>query len=172
MTPPVGYNIRQSGISHGTVSAALKYTSTVAGNTGMVKVYTPPGYSTSQKYSVLFLIHGCGGSYNDWTIGAGPNGNGNGENSGHYLRQSHCRHVHCPAQRQTPAHLHPRHAVQFRGERDRATPTIATYRPTRTGKRRWRPGEGFYLGPSELFRLYGPKSYGDGRVLHGRWTHA
>jgi hypothetical protein len=81
MTPPVGYNVKQSSISHGTVSAALKYTSTVAGNTGMVKVYTPPGYSSSQKYSVLFLIHGCGGSYNDWTIGAGPNGNGDGENA-------------------------------------------------------------------------------------------
>ena len=79
--PPAGFDKVQSGIDHGTLSDALSYTSTVQGNTGKVKVYTPPGYSTSKKYSVLFLLHGCNGSYNDWTIGAGVNGNGNGENA-------------------------------------------------------------------------------------------
>jgi endo-1,4-beta-xylanase len=79
MVPPSAYEQVQSGIAHGTVSDVQNYTSTVAGNTGKVKVYTPPGYTKDKKYSVLFLIHGCGGSYNDWTIGAGINGNGNGE---------------------------------------------------------------------------------------------
>jgi len=79
MAPPSAYEQVQSGITHGTVSDVQNYTSTVAGNTGKVKVYTPPGYTKDKKYSVLFLIHGCGGSYNDWTIGAGINGNGNGE---------------------------------------------------------------------------------------------
>jgi hypothetical protein len=79
MVPPSGFEVVQSGIEHGTVSAVQTYTSTVAGSTGKVKVYTPPGYTTSRKYSVLILLHGCGGSYNDWTIGSGINGNGNGE---------------------------------------------------------------------------------------------
>ena len=77
MVPQSAYEQVQSGIAHGTVSDVQNYTSTVAGNTGKVKVYTPPGYTKDKKYSVLFLIHGCNGSYNDWTIGAGINGNGN-----------------------------------------------------------------------------------------------
>jgi endo-1,4-beta-xylanase len=79
--PPAGFDKAQTGIDHGTVSEVLIYTTSVAGNTGKVKVYTPPGYSTSKKYSVLFLLHGCNGSYNDWTIGEGVNGNGNGNNA-------------------------------------------------------------------------------------------
>jgi endo-1,4-beta-xylanase len=79
MVPPSGFEVVQSGIEHGTVSAVQTYTSTVAGNTGKVKVYTPPGYTKDKKYSLLILLHGCGGSYNDWTIGSGINGNGNGE---------------------------------------------------------------------------------------------
>ena len=81
MVLPSGYDKVQSGIEHGTVSELLTYPTTVANSTGKVKVYTPPGYKKDKKYSVLFLLHGCGGSYNDWTIGAGINGNGNGENA-------------------------------------------------------------------------------------------
>jgi len=79
MVPPAAFEVVQNGIEHGTVSEVQTYTSTVAGSTGKVKVYTPPGYTKDKKYSVLILLHGCGGSYNDWTIGSGINGNGNGE---------------------------------------------------------------------------------------------
>jgi hypothetical protein len=79
MVPQSGFEVVQTGIEHGTVSEVQTYTPTVAGSTGKVKVYTPPGYTKDKKYSVLFVLHGCGGSCNDWTIGSGINGNGNGE---------------------------------------------------------------------------------------------
>jgi enterochelin esterase-like enzyme len=31
-----------------------------------VRVYTPPGYSTSRKYPVLYLLHGIGGNDREW----------------------------------------------------------------------------------------------------------
>ncbi len=70
MVPPTGYDIWQAGVMKGTVSDAQTYP-LKSGGTGSVKVYTPPGYSTAKKYSVLYLLHGCGGNYNDWTIGGG-----------------------------------------------------------------------------------------------------
>jgi endo-1,4-beta-xylanase len=68
--PPSGYDQSQSGISHGQVNA-ITYQSTVSGNQGKAKIYLPPGYSTSNKYSVLYLLHGAGGSENDWTTNGG-----------------------------------------------------------------------------------------------------
>ncbi len=76
--PPPGFESEINGIPHGMVSATIIYPSTVAGNQGTVKVYTPPDYSTDKKYCVLYLLHGMGGSENDWTIGqAGGSGGGN-----------------------------------------------------------------------------------------------
>jgi enterochelin esterase-like enzyme len=66
--PPAGYDVRNTGIPSGTVSGKLAYPSSVSGNTGAVKVYTPPGYSTSKKYAVLYLLHGVGGTEDDWTV--------------------------------------------------------------------------------------------------------
>jgi len=37
-----------------------------------VTIYTPPGYSTSQKYPVVYLMHGIGGNEVSW-IGQGSN---------------------------------------------------------------------------------------------------
>ena len=34
-----------------------------------MQVYTPPGYSTDQKYPVLYLLHGIGGDEREWTLG-------------------------------------------------------------------------------------------------------
>jgi enterochelin esterase-like enzyme len=48
-----------------------------------VTVYTPPGYSTSQKYPVLYLHHGIGGNEVSW-IGQGSN-EGNADNIMDYL---------------------------------------------------------------------------------------
>lgn len=76
--PPAGFENEINGIPHGQVSSAIIYPSTVAGNQGTVIIYTPPGYSPKKKYSVLYLLHGMGGSENDWTIGqTGGSGGGN-----------------------------------------------------------------------------------------------
>jgi enterochelin esterase-like enzyme len=64
--PPSDYKQNKSSASHGQV-ADITYTTTVANNPGKAKLYTPPGYSTSQKYSYLVLMHGLGGSEKDWT---------------------------------------------------------------------------------------------------------
>lgn len=64
--PPSDYKSNKTGITHGQVSD-ITYTTTVANNPGKAKLYTPPGYSTSNKYSYLVLMHGMGGSQNDWT---------------------------------------------------------------------------------------------------------
>jgi enterochelin esterase-like enzyme len=65
-TPPSDYKQNKSGISHGQVTD-ITYTTTVPNNPGKARVYTPPEYSTSQKYGYLVLMHGLGGSQNDWT---------------------------------------------------------------------------------------------------------
>jgi endo-1,4-beta-xylanase len=76
--PPSGFETETNEILHGMVSSTIIYPSTVEGNQGTVKVYTPPGYSKDKKYSVLYLLHGMGGSENDWTIGqTGGSGGGN-----------------------------------------------------------------------------------------------
>jgi S-formylglutathione hydrolase FrmB len=44
------------------------HSSTVLNRTMSYNVYLPPSYSanTTKKYPVLYLLHGMGGSYNDW----------------------------------------------------------------------------------------------------------
>jgi endo-1,4-beta-xylanase len=75
--PPSGFEAKAEGIGHGLVSSTMIYPSTVKGNQGTVKVYTPPGYSKDKKYSVLYLLHGLGGDENDWTVGqVGGSGGG------------------------------------------------------------------------------------------------
>ena len=64
--PPNDYKQNKSGIPHGQVTDIV-YTTTVANNPGKARLYTPPGYSTSQKYSYLVLMHGMSGTQNDWT---------------------------------------------------------------------------------------------------------
>lgn len=69
--PPTGFDSKNNGISHGTVTASISYP-TRQYNTQKVTVYTPPGYSTSQKYPVVYLMHGIGGNEVSW-IGQGSN---------------------------------------------------------------------------------------------------
>lgn len=66
-TPPSAFAQSRSGIPHGQISASITIPSTVANNKGKVRVYTPPEYSPSKKYSLLILMHGMGGNENDWT---------------------------------------------------------------------------------------------------------
>jgi len=64
--PPAGFNATRDNIPHGTVTA-VQYDSKALGTRRQMRIYTPPGYSTSRKYPVLILLHGAGGSDREWT---------------------------------------------------------------------------------------------------------
>ncbi len=80
--PPQGFDARNNDIPHGNVEASLTYPTQQYGNQ-RVTVYTPPGYSTSELYPVLYLFHGIGGNEVAW-IGQGSN-EGNADNIMDYL---------------------------------------------------------------------------------------
>jgi enterochelin esterase-like enzyme len=75
--PPSGFDARSNSIPHGTVTASQNYMTRMYGMQ-KVTVYTPPGYSTAQKYPVLYLFHGIGGDEVAW-IGRVSN-EGNADN--------------------------------------------------------------------------------------------
>src|SRR5436190_1311163 len=52
-------------IQHGQVSTNA-YTSKSLGFERRLTVYTPPGYDTSKKYPVLYLLHGAGDNETGW----------------------------------------------------------------------------------------------------------
>jgi len=62
---PQGFDAARSGIATGRVER-VEYTSSVTGGMKPAMVYTPPGYSTSQRYPVLYLLHGIGGNETHW----------------------------------------------------------------------------------------------------------
>ncbi len=64
--PPSDYKEKKTNVEHGQV-LDITYTTTVANNPGKARVYTPPGYSTSKKYSYLVLMHGMGDTETSWT---------------------------------------------------------------------------------------------------------
>jgi enterochelin esterase-like enzyme len=54
-------------VSHGAV-ASVWYESKSLGIVRRMHIYTPPGYETSKgEYPVFYLLHGAGGSDDDWT---------------------------------------------------------------------------------------------------------
>jgi enterochelin esterase-like enzyme len=70
-TPPEGYDARRDGIEHGKVET-IEYDSTTVGAKRKARVYTPPGYTTDQRYPVLYLLHGIGGDENEWGRDGAP----------------------------------------------------------------------------------------------------
>ena len=70
-TPPVGFDVAKSDIPHGTVSTIVYPSKTVGTNRNAI-IYTPPGYSRSKKYPVLYLLHGIGGDEKEWLNGGHP----------------------------------------------------------------------------------------------------
>lgn len=80
--PPQGFDAKSANIPHGKVDLSVSYSTR---NYGMRKasVYLPPGYSTNQKYPVLYLHHGIGGNEVSW-LGQGSN-EGNADNIMDYL---------------------------------------------------------------------------------------
>ncbi len=72
VTPaPLGFDIVQPGIAHGTVDTITYHSSTV-GTDRRALIYTPPGYSKDKKYPVLYLLHGIGGDEKEWFVNGHP----------------------------------------------------------------------------------------------------
>ena len=66
--PPPAFNVVRTDIPHGEI-AAVQYDSKTLGTRRQMRVYTPPGYTASRTYPVLFLLHGAGGSDREWPQG-------------------------------------------------------------------------------------------------------
>ncbi|MDP4183071.1 MAG: carbohydrate-binding protein [Bacillota bacterium] len=71
-TPPSGYDKAQNNIPHGQVSY-INYQSTATNSQRRARIYLPPDYSTSKKYSVMYLLHGIGGNEDEWYTNGAPN---------------------------------------------------------------------------------------------------
>jgi enterochelin esterase-like enzyme len=68
---PEGYKAKREGIPHGTMTM-IEYDSKTVGTRRKMMVYTPPGYTPSKKYPVLYLLHGIGGDETEWERFAQP----------------------------------------------------------------------------------------------------
>jgi|SRR5690625_272773 len=68
---PEGFDIEKSGIPHGTIDT-VEYESETVGTKRRAIIYTPPGFSTSKKYPVLYLLHGIGGDETEWPDNGQP----------------------------------------------------------------------------------------------------
>jgi enterochelin esterase-like enzyme len=63
---PVGFDkAPTNGIAGRT--EVFEYNSTVTGKRRKAVVYLPPGYSSTRKYPVLYLLHGIGGNEWEWS---------------------------------------------------------------------------------------------------------
>jgi enterochelin esterase-like enzyme len=65
---PKDFDVQRDGIDRGKLET-VEYDSTTVGVKRKAQVYTPPGYSKDQKYPVLYLLHGIGGTEYEWTRG-------------------------------------------------------------------------------------------------------
>ncbi len=68
---PVGFDSVGSNIAHGKIDSIM-YESKTVGTKRKALIYTPPGYSKSKKYPVLYLLHGIGGDEKEWLNGGQP----------------------------------------------------------------------------------------------------
>lgn len=62
---PKGFDVEQTNIAKGHVDT-IHYDSKTVGVQRKALIYTPPGYSKSEKYPVLYLLHGIGGDELEW----------------------------------------------------------------------------------------------------------
>ncbi len=68
---PKGFDVVEPNIAHGKIDT-ITYNSKTVGTKRRALVYTPPGYSKSKKYPVLYLLHGIGGDEKEWLQGGQP----------------------------------------------------------------------------------------------------
>ncbi|GAB3027919.1 hypothetical protein GCM10027051_36130 [Niabella terrae] len=66
-----GFDQLRSGIKHGKIET-IRYWSETVGNDRQATVYTPPGFSKTKTYPVLYLLHGIGGDEKEWLNGGTP----------------------------------------------------------------------------------------------------
>jgi enterochelin esterase-like enzyme len=69
---PAGFDQVRNNIPHGNIDS-VTYHSESVGNDRKMLVYTPPGYSPSKTYPVLYLLHGIGGDEKEWFTHGAPN---------------------------------------------------------------------------------------------------
>lgn len=67
----IGFDIYNPAIPHGTIDT-ISYESKTVGTIRKCLIYTPPGFSKSNKYPVLYLLHGIGGDEKEWLNGGKP----------------------------------------------------------------------------------------------------
>ena len=70
-TAAAGFDVSQPAIPHGKIDT-IRYASKTVGTTRKALIYTPPGFSKSKKYPVLYLLHGIGGDEKEWLNGGKP----------------------------------------------------------------------------------------------------
>lgn len=68
---PQGFDVVREGINKGKFETITYWSETVDTNR-IALVYTPPGYSNSNNYPVLYLLHGIGGDEYEWYNGGVP----------------------------------------------------------------------------------------------------
>ena len=68
---PQGFDTPRTAIAHGKIDT-ITYTSKTVGASRRALIYTPPAYSKSKKYPVLYLLHGIGGDEKEWLKGGQP----------------------------------------------------------------------------------------------------
>lgn len=66
-----GFDTVRNDIPHGKIDT-ISYASKTVGTTRRSLIYTPPGFSKSKKYPVLYLLHGIGGDEKEWLNGGSP----------------------------------------------------------------------------------------------------
>ena len=71
MQAMAGFDVLNPNIPHGKIDT-LTYRSNTVGANRKTLVYTPPGYSRSKKYPVLYLLHGIGGDEKEWLKNGSP----------------------------------------------------------------------------------------------------
>lgn len=62
---PEGFDQERNNIPHGRLDS-ISYPSKTVGAARKALIYTPPGFSTRNKYPVLYLLHGIGGDEREW----------------------------------------------------------------------------------------------------------
>ena len=65
---PQGFDSLRANIPRGKIDT-ITYDSKTVGTKRKTLIYTPPNFSKSKKYPVLYLLHGIGGDEKEWLQG-------------------------------------------------------------------------------------------------------
>ncbi len=65
---PEGFDCKNENIDYGEITE-VEYVSKTTGCVRKCNVYTPPGYKACKIYPILFLLHGIGGTHDEWLEG-------------------------------------------------------------------------------------------------------